>query len=99
MLRLMIGSAVFSIVMAGSAFAGDTVTVNIPGGATQTVVSGIIGIGLGSTFMPGTTGPSGVTVIPGPGGGSFTISSGFIGALLSGYTASPSFRSRQFVGG
>lgn len=88
MLRLMIGSAVLSVAMAGSAFAGDTVTVNIPGGATQTVMSGIIGIGLGSTFTPG-TGPSGVTVIPSPSGGSFTISSGFIGALLSGYITGP----------
>lgn len=88
MLRLMIGSAIFSVVMSGSAFAGDTVIINIPGGATQTVMSGIIGIGLGSTFTPG-TGPNGVTVIPNPSGGSFTISSGFIGALLSGYITGP----------
>lgn len=77
----------------GAVFAGDTVTVNVPGGATQSALT----IGVASNFRTqggGNPTPGGVHLPAGPtgsftvniiGGGSYTTSSRFVGNLLSIY--------------
>lgn len=86
--------------VAGQAYAGDTVTVNIPGGATQTVLSSTIaaeintvgsagvvvsGGGESSSIASITQDVSGAITVTTTGGQTYTVSSAFVGSLLGYY--------------
>lgn len=89
------------VMMSGQSYAGDTVTVNIPGGATQTVSSSTIAAAIntassaGSIVSGGGENSSiasvsqdvstGVLTVTTTGGQVYTVSSAFIGSLLGYY--------------
>lgn len=93
MFRLTTLLAIATLSTGSAVFAGDTVTVNVPGGATQ----GALTIGVASNFQTqvgGNPTPGGVHLPAGPtgsftvnmvGGGSYTTSSLFVANLLSVY--------------
>lgn len=91
----------FCVVVSGQSYAGDTVTVNIPGGATQTVSSSSIAAAINtasSAGLPASGGGENSTVasisqdvatrvltVTTTGGQVYTVSSAFIGSLLGYY--------------
>jgi hypothetical protein len=101
MFRRLAFAALSTALVAGAAYAGDTVTVNIPGGATQTVSSSTIGAAISAASSSGvvvggggdissiasiTQDPStGVITATTVGGQTYVVSSAFIGSLLGYY--------------
>lgn len=93
--------ALCGITASGQTFAGDTVTVNIPGGATQTVSSSTIAAAINTSNSTGTVvsgggeGSSiasitqdtstGAITVTTTGGQTYTITSAFIGSLIGYY--------------
>ena len=105
MFRLTTLLAVATLSTGSAVFAGDTVTVNVPGGATQ----GILTIRLASHFAQGVvTAGGGQPPVPLQGGYvttsanfseiTFTISSPFVSALLYGYASPQVLRAEPLVG-
>ena len=91
-------SSLLSVAVTGAAIAGDTVTINMPGGATQTVSAGVVGTvfnelrglpvaGSGSTISSITQDPvtGSVTFTTSDPTVVYTTSSGFIIQLLMTY--------------
>lgn len=93
-------SGVLALVQATIAFAGDTVTVNLPGGATQTVSASAIaaainangglaaGDALGSDIIASVSinSATGEIVIVTVGGTTYSVTSTFIAVLLLSYS-------------
>jgi hypothetical protein len=100
MLKTTLWSAALVLCFAGAASAGDTVAVNLPGGATQTAAASSIvaaindagGAALGGgggedsiiTSISQDTATGDITIVT-TGGQSYTVSSAFIGSLLAYY--------------
>lgn len=89
-----------ALCLGGAATAGDTVTINLPGGATQTVQGGVLANTLlrsgELSTLTGNSGdgiiasavilPDGQTVvITTSGGTTYTVASGFLSRLLLSY--------------
>lgn len=89
MLRSIIVSITFSAALAGGAMAGDTVTVNIPGGAGQAILSGVVGLGLNGGVIVGIQpqASTGNYVITTETGAVYTVSSAFIANLIGSYSS------------
>lgn len=93
MFRLTTLIAIATLSTGSAVFAGDTVTINVPGGATQ----GALTISLASSFTQlsgppaNTFGGTIYTTISSPNGTIYTISSPFVGGLLSAYLSSHGF--------
>ena len=98
--RTILLAAIFAVELTGTAIAGDTVTVNLPGGATQTVSTGTIaGIinEVGGTIPVGDNGgdsiiasvslnpATGEVTITSVGGATYSMTSLFIARLLLSY--------------
>lgn len=92
--------ALCGIIASGHAFAGDTVTVNIAGGATQTVSSSTIAAAINTSTSTGTIASgggessiasitqdasTGAITVTTTSGQTYTVSSAFIGSLLGYY--------------
>jgi YbbR domain-containing protein len=93
--------ALSSALVAGQAHAGDTVTVNMPGGATQTVSSSTIAAAINTASSAGVVvsggGESssiasitqdvstGAITVTTTGGQTYNVSSAFVGSLLGYY--------------
>lgn len=97
--RTILLSVALAVGLAGAAVAGDTVTINLPGGATQTVSAGVLAGAIGAVGGIPSGGVTGDTVIASVtqdastgditfttvGGAVFTVSSAFIARLLLTY--------------
>lgn len=83
-------SAVVSLALSSGAFAGDSVTITAPGGATQTIASSVIAAAI--TRTSGVTVTSITQVTPGGeisivvGGNTYVVASRFIAVLLAYYS-------------
>lgn len=100
MLRMVVLSTLLVAGATMQLYAGDTVTLNMPGGASQSVFSGVIGgaiTGYGGGVLPiggGQVGVftsvqqdpvTGITTFTTGGGQSFGVTSGFISSILGYY--------------
>ena len=100
MLRITLWSSALVLCIASVASAGDTVTVNLPGGATQTAAASSIVAAINDAGGASIGGGGGedsiiasitqdsstgdITIVT-TGGQSYTVSSAFIGSLLAYY--------------
>lgn len=90
MIKKLLMSATISLSLAGSAFAGDTVTITAPGGAGQTVSTGVIAAaitratGVPVSSVSSVTPAGDIAVVAG--GNTYIVSSGFIATLLAYYS-------------
>lgn len=101
MFKICMWSGFLSVAVATLAYAGDTVTVTMPGGAVQTVFSSAIASGIGNSAggMIAISGGGTDSIISGVsqnsatgeitfttvGGQSYTVSSAFIASIISYY--------------
>ena len=90
MLKKILMSAAVSMVLTNRAFAGDTVTITAPGGAGQTVGTGVIAAaitratGVSVSSISSVTPSGDITVVAG--GNTYVVKSGYIAMLLAYYS-------------